>query len=577
VSGSVPSGAMVNATLRAKLRFNMPSGANSYSTLYLYGDNGAGRLETSVIFLQVVAYASDNTPMGASGVKLVSGKWMLVESAMRLCGYTPPYATDQYEQVDAGTASKISAGVFELDNEIVFQVEAQDVAYYKLYSSVYKCETEYSDGFTHNMYSGTGTSSRATLYQSYSTKFQADTAFIVNGSGNTITMTNPDSIRSGALVTKQMLLSTSGTPADYLVSLCKILGLYFVTDTVEKKVTILTRNDLYIDETIDLTEMVDTLQDIEIVPLVFDSKWYKFALAGVGGAFYDEYLDIEGVEYGVQMVDTGFDFNAEVKDLLDGNVYRNAVTVLQSSRYWNIIDDGGDFIPSPFLDTGNTITRWNASDETQDTPISCPPSSATITYYNNTYNGYDINAGFKLQLADADGKMVDGKDVLVYINRFETYASFKVTDDLPVMGAVNDGKPCWILDEGAGVDVPCFSRYISGWRYGKLHITDSLDFGIPRQLDIPSVIYNDTASVYDNRWRAYITDRYDVDTQVMRCKVHFKGMQVNHELLRRFYYFDGCLWVLNKITNHSLTTYDPVECEFIKVQDKDNYLTGQDY
>ena len=577
VSGSVPSGAVVNATLRAKLRFNMPGGADSYSTLYLYGDNGTGRLETSVIFLQVVAYASDNTPMGASGVKLVSGKWMLVDSAMRMCGYTPPYATDQYEQVDAGTASKISAGVFELDNEIVFQVEAQDVAYYKLYSSVYKCETEYSDGFTHNMYSGTGTTSRATLYHSYSTKFQADTAFIVNGSGNTITMTNPDSIRSGALVTKQMLLSTSGTPADYLVSLCKILGLYFVTDTVEKKVTILTRNDLYIDETIDLTEMVDTSQDIEIDPLVFDSKWYKFALEGVGGAFYDEYLDIEGVEYGVQLVDTGFDFNAEVKDLLDGNVYRNAVTILQSSRYWNIIDDGGNFIPSPFLDTGNTITRWNASDETQDTPISCPPSSATITYYNNTYNGYDINAGFKLQFADADGKMVDGKDVLVYINRFETYASFKLTDDLPVMGAVNDGKPCWILDEGAGLDVPCFSRYISGWRYGKLHITDSLDFGIPRQLDIPSVIYNDTASVYDNRWRAYITDRYDVDTQVMRCKVHFKGLQVNHELLRRFYYFDGCLWVLNKITNYSLTTYDPVECEFIKVQDKDNYLTGQDY
>ena len=32
--------------------------------------------------------------------------------------------------------------------------------------------------------------------------------------------------------------------------------------------------------------------------------------------------------------------------------------------------------------------------------------------------------------------------------------------------------------------------------------------------------------------------------------------------------FDGTI-------TDSLTTYDPVECEFVQVQDKDNYLNGQ--
>jgi len=575
IGGAVPSGAVVNALLRCKLRFNLSD--NTYSTLSLTGDNGVSLADSSVIFLQMVAHGSDNSIVGGSKVKVLNA--ISPKMAAEACQFTPPFYTEDYEYVADSGADRVSANVYEVNNELSFQVEAQDVAYYKLMVYVYSCHSVLARGVWQNQYSGDGSTSQATLYHSYTTYYQAVSSLIVAGSGNVITMTDPDALRSGARITKQMLLSTSHTPAEYLVSLCKILGLYFITDTAEKKVTILTRNDLYIDETIDLTERVDLSKDVETIPLVFDSKWYKFTLEGVGGAFYDEYLDIEGVEYGVQMVDTGFDFNADVKDLLDGNVFRNAVTILQSSRYWNVIESGATFIPSPFVDTGNTITRWNASDETQDTPISCPPASATITYYNSDFNGYDIGVGFKVQFADAEGKMVDGKDVLLYLNRFETYASFKVTDDLPLMGAVNAGKPCWILDEGAGVDIPCFARYIAGWRYGKYRITDSLDFGVPRQLDIPSVIYNPDSTLYEERWKAYITDRYDVDTQVMKCRVDFKGigLQVGHGLLRRFYYYDNSLWVLNKIVNYSLTTYDPVECEFIKVQDKDNYLTGQDY
>ena len=115
--------------------------------------------------------------------------------------------------------------------------------------------------------------------------------------------------------------------------------------------------------------------------------------------------------------------------------------------------------------------------------------------------------------------------------------------------------------------------------YGDLVIASSLDIGMPRQLDIPGIYYREGVTIYDIAWKAYIADRYDVDTEVMRCRVDFRGigLQVGNGLLRRFYYYDGSLWVLNKITNYSMTTYDPVECEFIRVQDKANYLTGQTY
>ena len=193
------------------------------------------------------------------------------------------------------------------------------------------------------------------------------------------------------------------------------------------------------------------------------------------------------------------------------------------------------------------------------------------------FNGYDIENECKLQFAGEDGKMVDGKDVLVYLNGFDLYSAFKITDDLPVMSVLNDGTPCWILDEGAGELIPIFSRYRLVYESPNMVMKDSLDFGVPRQLDIPGIVYEADATLYAKAWRNYLTDRYDVDSQVMRCRVDFRGVKVDADLLRKFYYFDGSLWVLNKISNYSLTTYDPVECEFIRVQDKDNYLNGQTY
>ena len=104
-------------------------------------------------------------------------------------------------------------------------------------------------------------------------------------------------------------------------------------------------------------------------------------------------------------------------------------------------------------------------------------------------------------------------------------------------------------------------------------VTDSLDFGTPAEVAIPDVSFAEGSSIYEQFWQTYIRDRYDDDSRVMVCKVNLGGYQVNEDLLRNFYYFDGCLWALNRIINHSLSTWDDTECEFIKVQDKDNYTT----
>lgn len=201
-----------------------------------------------------------------------------------------------------------------------------------------------------------------------------------------------------------------------------------------------------------------------------------------------------------------------------------------------------------------------------------------VAYYNDDYQGYDIDSSRKLELRTADNKPIDGSDILVFHEGWDHYDYFKLTDDVPAMDVVNDGVPCWLLGAGGtGQDalyVPTFQRY----SYGNIHlIEDSLDFGVPRQMDIPGIRYADGCTIYERGWKKYISDRYDVNTKVMTCRVDFSGIQVSQELLRKFYWYDNSIWVLNAIRNYSLTTYDPVECEFVQVQDKSNYLNGQTY
>ena len=587
VTGSVPSGTRVAATLNCRVRFNVTN-ANAYPTLYRSISQNVGRntnTKFSAIFIQAVAYASDDTIVGGSRIKYAGGR-ASGQDAASACGFVPPFNENaEYETISMPTFAKVTTGVFEIPSELSFSIEAANVAYYKIKMWVYSgTSVLYGGGATSRGQSydetitGTGTSSLPAMYATYSQSYTPTGTYIVQATANTVTYSSSETLRSGATITKAMLLSSSRTPAEYMLSFCKIFGLYFTMEPGTKKITIQKRNDLYEDETIDLTKRVDRSKGISISPLVFDAKWYDFILEGAGGAFYDEYLDTEGIPYGLQRVNTGYDFNAESVNLMDSVVFKNACTILARSKYFNIIDYGGDFVPSPFIDKGNTYTLWSPDGDTLDTDISCPPSGASVTYYNEnpSYKGYDIVGARKLELRTADGKPIDGSDILVFLEGWNRYDYFKLTDDLPVMDVLNDGVPCWLLGAGGsgqnGLYVPIFQRY-----KGDGIIEDSLDFGVPRQFDIPGIRQQSGSTIYERGWKKYMADRYDANTKVMTCHVDFSGMQVGQDLLRKFYWYDNSLWVLNAIRNYSLTTYDPVECEFVQVQDKDNYLNGQTY
>lgn len=396
---------------------------------------------------------------------------------------------------------------------------------------------------------------------------------VING---TITQRTSTSIRSGALITQKMLLNSDKTPAQYLISYCKLFGLTFLTDKVGKKISIMTRNTLYGDsEVIDLTDKIDISKEIALTPFVFATKYYNMGYGDVKGQYAEVYKETYNTDYGDKKINTGYEFDSQTKELLTDNAFNAVVEVLEKSKsFVNITTSDGKIVPAAFLDGGKYTLR-TADGDTKEINIPVPNSNSSLVYFNDDFQTYDLFS--KAQFHEAENKPLDMTDVLLFFQGVADvsvkYPSLRVTDDTGEMMVLNEGESCWLWRSSAFPvsQLPMFGRYM--WNNAS-EITHSIDFGTPKELDMPQVVHPENVAVYPRFWQSYISDRYDVNSRVMTAYVDLSGLVVDRNLLRRFFYYEGALWVLNKIINYSITSYDRTQCEFVKVIDIDNYNNG---
>ena len=541
----------------------------------------------SFIFLQWVAEDGNGNAIAGSPVKCVGGLGgMSVESVANAMSFTPVWAAAGFTPAVLSTGSavpmftRVSSGVYRLNgglqNIASGSIVSQGAYRWRLYAHAFCGLLNTSTG-TLTKVAG-GTSARAYAFTSatvVSPSLYADDAYFTD-STSSVSYSVTTEGRTGTIITKQRLLASKHTPAEYLIGWAKTFGLIFVYDGAAKLVRVIPRNDYFNGGDVDLTTRVDRSRDVSVTPLNCGSRWYDFRPEMAEGAWAKEYAALYGIPYGIQRVDTGYQFNDEVKNIVEGLPFRGAASKLDHGRYWFHITQGGVFRPAVFRDNGVTCIYWGTGDKQYENPVSILTTASVTPVNENGHSGYDVESAEKVELRDDADKGIEGEDILLWHVATNHYDNFKVSDDTALMLALNNGVPCWDMDpNGPGLGVPAFQRcndYYETWR-----ITQTLDFGLPKEMDVPYVILNDDASLYAKYWAAFLRDRLDEDTKVLRCRVNLQGLQAGPDLLRRFWWYGGSWWVLNKIVNYSLTTWDPVECEFIQVQDKANYTDGQDY
>lgn len=391
----------------------------------------------------------------------------------------------------------------------------------------------------------------------------------------------PSADRQNADAIVKMLSSTL-SPAEYLISFAKVFGLVFYLDK-DNTITILPRKEFFLNEQIDLSSRVNS-QSISIKTLLADTRYYQFGSNAIG-EWAKAYKEDFERDYGIQKVNTGNEYNNETTIVTEGIQYKDAADVQERSLLYvsEFNDRDGSYQEILRLPKYERVFIQQWSNDTM-TEEDVAYNGIGSWFYNNLY--FPLSDWLpKVQMHEGN-KAVDGANILMIFNgnlhtpEFRSWArlQYRLSDDTTDMLSLNDGVPCWNLTNNKSIklsSLPSFRRCRTELipNSGDETIIATYEWGEPLARGVNgSSMAEGKVTIYDRFWKEYQRDRYDADTFIMQCKVNLSGLQVGQGLMRKFFYYQGAIFVLNKITNHSLTTWDDTECEFIKVQDINNYI-----
>lgn len=403
----------------------------------------------------------------------------------------------------------------------------------------------------------------------------------------------PSAVTSDALITKQKLLKTEQSPADYLLSYAKLFGLYFTKDIDSKTIRIYTRNNFFKDIISDWSKRIDYSKDFNVNPILFDKKWYTMSLETPETYYAKKYDRQYDIDYGQQRLNTGYNFNSDNTDLYSGNIFQNVVSARDADKYFrNFFNSGNTYVPA-FMNDNITYSLFNRTStevKTSDQDLygaNFIDQGKTTEWWD--VPGNDIFAKTCFYTLDNNEQSLEEiKSALLFYNDTVSMndiagnpINYWITDDVTEMSVLNDGEPCYIYttseNNSAGSKIaikrttlPQFIRYTISSNF----ISSSWDFGVPREIYIDKVSYLEQSTLYSRFWSKFYNDQFDVNTKKVTCFVRLDDLDVKYDLLRQFYYFEDSYWVLNKIDAYDINSDSTVRCEFIKVQDINSYLAG---
>ena len=382
---------------------------------------------------------------------------------------------------------------------------------------------------------------------------------------------------SNRVISKDILLNTTYSPAEFLISYCKTFGLHLFKDIVEDKIYICPRNKFYDRENIvDINDKIDHSKPIEINPLYVDTNYVSLSNKVVDGISNKDYKGKYGKIFGQKIIDTGFEFNADTKELNSSSVLKNAIQTKEQSQYFYLPDSNGI---NPYVYNGFTYSLYKdgqSDGETKTIEVPKKVLKDTFTFFEPEYPFYDILS--KPQFEDDTHKRLDTEGVLLFFTGKQdvTNKGLYLTDDNSYMSILNN-NPCWLMTNseydalGAKIaskitELPRFSRYYEGNKY----MMYSWDYGSPRELYVPDIQNNEEGNIYHLYFKNYLTDLYDINSKVVTCYVKADGI-LTEEYLRKIYWFDNAIWRLNRIYDYNPLSPNTTKCEFIKIQDLANF------
>ena len=364
---------------------------------------------------------------------------------------------------------------------------------------------------------------------------------VVSTSGNNCLFSGNTGITSGSYVSFKDMVDSDVTQGDFLINFSKLFGLVYDTDSIayDNTIRLKTRNSYHKDyKIIDWTDKIDYSKSFKQTPLTFKTKYLSLAYNPMESYYEKKYLKTYDDAYGIQKIDTGFDFNDNTTQLINNQLFKQTVMVKGEA-----------------LLNGGPVPAYFDKENNERSPIDAQYS---LLFWNqdSSLNNYSPN----IQIID---------DVLEM-------------HDASIGG---DEEPCWVD-----------TSRVSDFRSVKLHAPSTLrsheiqqsadkkitqvfswDLGYPQSnyAKWSTSTYPSSATIYSNYWKSYIADLYDVNTRILKCYVYLSPTDMTKFSFKNFVKIGDTLWHPNQIIDYNPLSKNPVQVELIKVNDISAYTDSQ--
>lgn len=364
---------------------------------------------------------------------------------------------------------------------------------------------------------------------------------VVSTSGKNCSFSGNTGITSGSYVSFKDMVDSDVTQGDFLINFSKLFGLVYDTDSIayDNSIRLKTRNSYHKDyKIIDWTDKIDYSKSFKQTPLTFNTKYLSLAYNPMESYYEKKYLNTYDDAYGMQKIDTGFDFNDNTTQLINNQLFKQTVMVKGEALL-----NGGP-VPAYFDKANNERSP--------------------------------IDAQYSLLFWNQDSSL----------NNYTP--SIQIIDDMESMHDASiggDEEPCW-------VDTSTLNNY----RAVKLHAPSTLrsheiqqtddkkitqvfswDLGYPQSnyAKWSTSTYPSSATIYSNYWKSYIADLYDVNTRILKCYVYLSPTEMTKFSFKNFVKIGDTLWHPNQVIDYNPLSNNPVQVELIKVNDISAYTDSQ--
>lgn len=386
------------------------------------------------------------------------------------------------------------------------------------------------------------------------------------------------------VLNKAAIFADSPSPYDFLLSLGKMFNWKFEQDILNSKIMIYSSKNYYTGVTRLIEEDIDR-SVYNIIPTTAEYKCYDFGHE-VPDTYAKNLWNLKyNEDYGLHHLKTNYDFSKEHHNLHEDSEFKTAIPWKLTSVYFNNEQYGW-----PKATLGSTFigTLWNDDDESKETRYTgfigltkIPEGRKKISQ-----NKQDVFA--KLCCFDKENSSVDLQNAIVYFDYFRTYSQenslYQLSDNIPICKELCD-QNCYYYNYGWSsfaslnsvqervtsvnmATLPVFSN--------KFFYKNENYFGVYKTPNADINMTEDKANIYASHnifelcFKYQFEDLYNKNNKVLNIKYRLR--EHPKSAMRKFYYFDNATWILNKIDNYTPGFNNFTNCQFIKIQDKNNYV-----